>query len=65
VKLSELNHANIDRLKQKPNRCPYCGNPITYSTGRRMTPRGMACEDCYYEQLGNLVEQHPIVGVKP
>ena len=43
-------------------RCCYCGvlidEPIT---GRECAPEGEACSDCYYDKLGEGVEQHPIV----
>ena len=29
-------------------------------TGKRKTSGGFACSDCYYEQLGNEIEQYPI-----
>lgn len=29
-------------------------------TGRRDTPDGSACSDCYYELLGAEIERHPI-----
>lgn len=29
-------------------------------TGRRETPEGPACSDCYYESLGAEIERHPI-----
>ena len=42
--------------------CCGCGVMLQETiTGRRKTPKGEACSDCYYESLGELVETHPIV----
>jgi hypothetical protein len=42
--------------------CCQCGVLLQETiTGKRKTPDGEACSDCYYEQLGDLVEQHPVV----
>lgn len=41
--------------------CCGCGVILQETiTGRRKTPKGEACSDCYYESLGDLVEAHPI-----
>jgi hypothetical protein len=29
-------------------------------TGKRRTPDGDACSDCYYEKIGEGVEAHPV-----
>lgn len=42
--------------------CCRCGVMLQETiTGRRKTPDGDACSDCYYDSLGALVEEHPIV----
>lgn len=42
--------------------CCECGVLLQETiTGKRKTPKGEACSDCYYELLGELIEQHPIV----
>lgn len=52
----------LDLLKLDAPSCPYCKVDLQETiTGKRPTPRGSACSDCYHEQVGELVEQHPIV----
>ena len=52
----------LDLLRLSTRTCPYCGVTLQETiTGKRPTPEGFACSDCYYEQLGEGVEQHPIV----
>ena len=52
----------LDVLRLETRKCPYCGVVLQETiTGKRPTPRGFACSDCYYEQIGEIVEQHPIV----
>ena len=42
--------------------CCYCGVLLQETiTGRECAPKGEACIDCYYEELGEGVEQHPVV----
>jgi hypothetical protein len=55
----------LDELRAKQPRqgprCCKCGVVLRETfTGRRPTPQGEACSDCYYELLGELIEQHPI-----
>lgn len=38
-----------------------CGTDLTTVSGRHRLEDGSYCDDCYYEKLGELVEQHPIV----
>ncbi|WCJ58052.1 hypothetical protein NXS98_09965 [Fontisphaera persica] len=43
-------------------RCCYCNVLLQETiTGKRKTPEGEACSDCYYEKLGAGVEQHPLI----
>jgi hypothetical protein len=52
------------RQQQFPKGPCCCGCGIVLQetiTGRQKTPEGEACSDCYYESLGELVEDHPIV----
>jgi hypothetical protein len=52
----------FDDLSMAQPLCCRCGTELQETiTGKRSTPQGDACSDCYYEELGNLVEQHPIV----
>lgn len=54
--------AKLAGLRLNTQTCPYCRVVLQETiTGKRPTPKGSACSDCYYEQLGNVVEQHPIV----
>ncbi len=64
ITLKELiqNRDLLTRMEAEQQRCPYCGVVLQETiTGKRPTPKGEACSDCYYEQLGQAVEQHPIV----
>ena len=41
--------------------CTHCDVMIQETlTGKRPTPKGDACSDCYYEQIGEGVEECPI-----
>lgn len=71
IALTELieNPKKMDELVQKQRAgattCAYCGILLQESiTGSRKTPRGQACSDCYYEQLGEGIEENPIVSGK-
>lgn len=37
-----------------------CGTGLDILSGRHELKDGSYCDDCYYEKLGELVEQHPI-----
>jgi hypothetical protein len=41
-----------------------CGQALNFSSGRNpMKKNGkdiLACDDCFYDELGKLVEEHPI-----
>jgi hypothetical protein len=67
IALTELieNPNMVDELVQAREHCAYCGIELQESiTGKRKAPKGQACSDCYYEQIGEGVEQHPIVSGK-
>ena len=67
IALTELikNPKRVDELVQFQSTCAYCGIPLQETiTGNRKTPKGRACSDCYYEQIGEGIEQHPIVSGK-
>jgi hypothetical protein len=54
--------AKLASLRLDTQKCPYCDVVLQETiTGKRPTPKGFACSDCYYEQLGEGVERHPIV----
>jgi hypothetical protein len=56
------NRKLLAQMESEQQRCPYCGVVLQETiTGKRPTPKGEACSDCYYEQLGEAVEQNPIV----
>jgi hypothetical protein len=49
------------KKENKPiNCCVKCKEHLTESTGRNKTAYGLMCDDCYYEALGKLIEEHPI-----
>jgi hypothetical protein len=67
ILLTELieNPERVDELVQAQSNCAYCGIMLQEAiTGNRKTPKGQACSDCYYEQIGEGIEQHPIVSGK-
>jgi len=42
-------------------RCHYCGIPIfTMITGKQYVGKNLACDDCYYTELGKGIEEYPI-----
>ena len=52
----------FDDLSTAQPKCCRCGVELQETiTGKRSIPNGEACSDCYYEELGKLVEQHPLV----
>jgi hypothetical protein len=63
IPLAEIIKKGIswDTLIKSAHHCPYCGVLLQETiTGRRPTPKGDACSDCYYEQLGEIIESSPI-----
>lgn len=51
----------LEQLRQNQLRCAYCGVVLQETiTGKRPTPKGSACSDCYYGLLGEAIEEHPI-----
>jgi hypothetical protein len=52
---------NPNLLVTEGPKCPHCGVLLQETiTGKRMIGEEEVCSDCYYERLGDLVEQHPI-----
>lgn len=48
----------LDRMRGKPQTCAGCGEPLSgFLTGKNPSPKGIVCNDCYYEQLGNEIEK--------
>jgi hypothetical protein len=67
ILLTELieNPNKLANLVQTQSACAYCGVLLQEAiTGSRKTPHGQACSDCYYEQIGEGIEQHPAVSGK-
>jgi len=62
IKLKELIE-NPALLQEKIGQgCASCGVLLQESiTGKRKTSAGDVCSDCYYEKMGELIDQHPIV----
>jgi len=51
----------LKQLRQKQPTCCRCGVMLQETvTGKRDTPDGEACSDCYYGMLGEEIEKHPI-----
>jgi len=41
--------------------CPFCGVALQETvTGKRPTPKGDACADCYFGEISEGLEIHPI-----
>ncbi len=52
----------LNQLRSHDPKCCACGVVLQETiTGKRTTPDGEACSDCYYEGISKLVERHPIV----
>ena len=50
-----------DLLPDEGPRCANCGVLLQETiTGKRRIGEDEFCSDCYYEKLGELVEQHPL-----
>jgi hypothetical protein len=67
IALTDLieNPERVDKLVQEQSSCAYCGILLQESiTGSRKTPKGQACSDCYYEQMGAGIEENPVVSGK-
>lgn len=63
ISLKELieNPQRLTELELGALKCVYCKTVLQETiTGKRKTPKGCACSDCYYEQLGRGIEKHPI-----
>jgi hypothetical protein len=41
--------------------CVSCRKPILDANKSQEVAKGFMCDNCYFEEWGNLVEQHPIV----
>jgi len=64
IALKELiqNHNLLAEIEGEQQRCCYCDVLLQETiAGKRQTPDGRACSDCYYEKLGEGVEENPIV----
>jgi hypothetical protein len=48
------------------NKCAKCKTDLTFSTaeGRHMIGSKPVCDDCYFNELGDEVEQFPIGGFR-
>jgi hypothetical protein len=67
ILLTELieNPERVDDLVQAQAHCAYCGVLLQETiTGNRKAPLGNACSDCYYEEIGKGIEEHPVVSGK-
>jgi len=60
-----LNPDRLDEGVKTDAHCAYCGVLLQETiTGNRKAPQGRACSDCYYEEIGKGIEEHPIVSGK-
>jgi hypothetical protein len=50
-----------DKDLSRNTQCCSCHKPIqTAITGCNKTGDGFKCDDCYFDDLGDLIEKHPI-----
>ncbi|MGI8605368.1 MAG: hypothetical protein ACR2OZ_20535 [Verrucomicrobiales bacterium] len=55
------NPQRIQELQPVGDKCEQCGRTLEETvTGRHETQAGVFCSDHYYDQLGEIVEAHPI-----
>ena len=67
ISLSELiaDPAKMDEKVQDQATCAYCGVLLQETiTGSRKAPKGRACSDCYYEEIGKGIEENPVASGK-
>ena len=51
----------LDKLKLPCRKCASCGAPLSKTlTGKNLSPKGIVCDDCYYEQMSEELEKYPI-----
>lgn len=63
IKMTDVmkNPGLLDSLEQDGDECVHCKVLLQETiTGRRKTPDGDACSDCYFEKLGEFVASEPI-----
>ena len=61
MSLSLQEHLLRPLIAQSKPGCPGCGGSLQPSLlGPQATASGELCEDCYFDQLGAIVESHPI-----
>jgi hypothetical protein len=61
IKLKQLIENPALLQKKTGQQCVSCGILLQESiTGRRKTCDGDVCSDCYYEKVGEVIDQHPI-----
>lgn len=59
--LIENPHLLDEFFEKHRDHCAYCKIPLQgFITGRNKCPKGVCCDDCYYEKLGEEIEKHPI-----
>ncbi|MFA5257487.1 MAG: hypothetical protein WC360_04995 [Opitutales bacterium] len=63
IYLSDLldNPRLLDNLADNQSKCFNCEVVLQETiTGKRKTPHGDACGDCFYEVIGEEIEMHPL-----
>ena len=54
---------HLKKHKMEGDKCGKCGCTIsTTVTGRQRVSDGWRCDNCYFDELGEFVEQNPIGG---
>jgi len=52
----------LEKLEDISEKCAGCGcNLSGFLTGKNSSPKGTVCDDCYYEQIGEEIDDNPIV----
>jgi hypothetical protein len=63
IKLSELAKMTDEQIRNLSpgTKCVACGCRIQRTiTGEQQTSDGPVCDDCYYKQLGEVIDKHPL-----
>jgi len=50
------------RVPVESKKCSDCQQPLSFTTGRNVVKEGDLCDDCFYGQLGEEIDRHPIGG---
>ena len=56
------NPSLLEPPQQQQVRCHRCNTVLQETiTGKKFTEDGPECADCYYDEIGEAIEKHPII----